>query len=140
MRATMQARFWRTVEQRGSDECWLWTGRAAVARGARYGTLVVEGRRRQAHRVAALLAGIIESLDVDLDVHHTCENKLCCNPAHLEPLPHREHMARHRLSECKRGHPFDAANTKITRNGKRRCRACGRDFARAKRRRVLSEP
>jgi hypothetical protein len=38
------------------------------------------------------------------ELHHTCEHPWCCNPAHVEPLTHREHLKKHRSRYCKRGH------------------------------------
>ena len=30
-----------------------------------------------------------------MEVHHTCNNRACCNPKHIEVLIHAEHMALH---------------------------------------------
>jgi len=60
----------------GDDDCWPWTG--SVDTGG-YGTTPVPGFRI-AHRLAAYVTGMA----VDgKDVLHTCDNKRCCNPAHL---------------------------------------------------------
>lgn len=37
---------------------------------------------------------------------------------------------RPRLANCRRGHPFDEANTAVLPTGERRCRACSRDRSR----------
>ena len=70
----------RFVEVRGEDDCWPWRG----CRGGslRYGQVRRGPSTRYAHRVAyALHHGVDErSLDV---VMHTCDNPVCCNPAHL---------------------------------------------------------
>jgi hypothetical protein len=39
-----------------------------------------------AHRRAYELHHKVD-LDVSLDVHHTCNNKSCCNPKHLKSVP-----------------------------------------------------
>ena len=74
-------RFWSKVERRGRDECWPWT-----AGTDRYGygkfAVNINGKRRYlpAHRVVYLLEyGALPFFDV----LHTCDNPLCCNPAHL---------------------------------------------------------
>mgnify|MGYP001550307413 CR=1 FL=1 len=85
-RAPLAERFWRYVDRRGADECWLWVGQS---RNVGYGYIGVGGRaggKILSHRAAWLLAnGPIP----DGDGHHgtvlmhTCDNRLCCNPAHL---------------------------------------------------------
>ena len=74
----MKDRFWAKVNAVG-DGCWEW--QAALNNG--YGWFNVDGRIRNAHRVAALLSGKIDSLDSELHVLHKCDNPKCCNPDHL---------------------------------------------------------
>lgn len=79
-------RFWAKVERRGPDECWLWTG---APDGEGYGQFRHEGRLLKSHRVAFMLAkGPIPTLPGVLGrcgafICHTCDVRLCCNPAHL---------------------------------------------------------
>ncbi len=62
------------------------------------------------------------------------------NPAHLEPVTNRENVLRGETvaaaaaakTHCIRGHPFDAANTRIRTDGARECRTCRRDYDRLK--------
>lgn len=64
--------------------CWNWTG-ALSKRG--YGRVRVLGRLRLPHRVVALAAGLVDSLDVrrpDQNILHSCDNGRCCNPDHME--------------------------------------------------------
>lgn len=113
--------------------CWLWTG---PIRGRGYAAL---GRNRYLTRE---LLGISSR---DLVACHRCDTPSCVNPDHLfvgtrldnaadmvkkgrwvygekpQSLPKKTH--------CVRGHPFDDANTRLTkaksRNGTgRACRAC----------------
>lgn len=74
----MELRFWSKVNK-VQGKCWEWTG--ALCRG--YGWFYANKRPRYASRVAALLAGKLDSLDSKLHVLHTCDNPKCCNPDHL---------------------------------------------------------
>lgn len=81
------APFGDRVDRRGPDECWPWTG--ATTSG--YGRLSRAGRMVYAHRVAfELSSGPIPS---GLEVCHTCDNPLCCNPTHLWLGTHQQNMA-----------------------------------------------
>jgi hypothetical protein len=77
--------FWSKVHtSAGPNGCWPWT--AAVARG--YGRFVLDRKVRQAHHVAfELLTG--EPFGA-LYLGHTCHNKACVNPAHLERMTKTE--------------------------------------------------
>ena len=111
-----------------STRCWNWTG--AVSAGS-YGSIYYEGRMQKAHRVMWRLerGEIPDGLDLD----HLCRNRLCVNPAHLEPVTRSENlrrsplMDRHsHLTHCLRGHEFTADNTRINRSGHRVCKICMR--------------
>lgn len=56
-----------------------------------YGRLSLAGRDALVHRVVALLCGgVLRSGDV---VMHTCDNRRCCNPAHLRIGSHADNAA-----------------------------------------------
>lgn len=109
--------------------CWEWTG---TRKETGYGRIEVAGRIVHVHRhVYELLVGPVPA---ELEVDHLCRNRPCCNPAHLEPVTHRENTRRARaaVTSCPRGHAYDEANT-YTNRGRRFCRACANERGRAQR-------
>lgn len=80
-------RFWAKVKRGRPDEFWPWT---ACTTGAKslgwYGRFALRRKRYYAHRVAWCAARHwpIEYLTDDHAIMHTCDNPLCCNPAHLQ--------------------------------------------------------
>jgi len=93
MVTTMPDRFWDKVSIHGEQECWPW--RASIdSRG--YGNFRVGDHNERAHRVAYTLTfGAIPEGGGHHGtvVMHTCDNRLCCNPAHLVLGSHADNMA-----------------------------------------------
>ncbi len=66
-------------------------------------------------------------------VHHKCNNRICCNPAHLQALTQRENLllgdtlvaANVAKTHCPAGHEYTEDNTYTYRSG-RQCKACRR--------------
>lgn len=130
------ARFWRKVDQSaGPAGCWLWTGAVNSRTSRGYGVAWAGDRIQLAHRVAYEL--VIGPIPDDADIDHLCRNRLCVNPAHLEPVTHRENVLRGegpsareaRKTHCKNGHEFTPENTYAwpARPWQRQCRRCVRD-------------
>lgn len=128
----LPARFWAKARQDESG-CWLWT--ASTVDG--YGQIKSERRMVKAHRLTYEAANgpIPQGLDVD----HLCRVRHCVNPEHLEAVTHVENIRRgdslttRRSAQeaCKRGHPFDEANTYLWRTS-RICRTCRSEQNRAR--------
>lgn len=72
--------FWELIDQSdGPDACWPWLGER-VANG--YGCTYIKSRRVLAHRMALMLS-MGEPPDGKPQALHSCDNRPCCNPAHL---------------------------------------------------------
>jgi HNH endonuclease len=71
--------------------CWVWQKSLTPTGYPR--VCVNNGPNRRAHRVYfEMHKGPVPS---GCEVHHTCGNRLCVNPEHLEALTGQEHRARH---------------------------------------------
>lgn len=115
----------------GVDACWPWPG-CVGDKG--YGVVFHDGKQRKAHRVAyeRLVGPIPRRLEPD----HTCRNRACFNPQHLDVVTHAVNTLRGDgvgaknavKTECVNGHPFDDENsyTYTRKNGAkmRVCRRC----------------
>lgn len=71
--------FWRQVDRSsGPDACWPWTGYAEKG----YGHFQWGDRTVGAHELAVSFTTGAARPD-GFDTCHSCDNPLCCNPAHL---------------------------------------------------------
>lgn len=74
-------RFWEKVEKGEPNACWPWKASLRGGRpGHRYGAFWHEGRHIGAHRMAFFLT---HGKWPKTDACHTCDNTVCCNPAHV---------------------------------------------------------
>lgn len=78
---------WLLVDRKGPDECWPWKG----TNNNGYGRVMIDGRSYYAHRVIFDLANpgvITKSSPIQRKgpgfLMHLCDNRICCNPAHLK--------------------------------------------------------
>lgn len=103
-----------------------------------YGRIWLQGKALEAHRVSYELH--VGPIPPGMFVCHTCDNRKCCNPAHLflgsvlENNRDAANKQRCRCSEgkynvCKHGHEFTPENTVWVKAGpkrgpQRKCRTC----------------
>lgn len=116
--------FWARVDRKGPDECWLWLGK--MRGDKKYGTVRLQGSTWMVHRIAYHIAvgPVPDGMTLDHVWARGCRSKLCCNPAHLEPVTQSVNVKRHfsrpdRLYPlvCKKaGHPKEF--------GRSNCRKC----------------
>jgi hypothetical protein len=121
----------KVAKPRGEDGCWAWSAYIDPQGYGRF-AVSVEGKKPKidrAHRVAyrQLIGPIPDGLDLD----HLCRNRWCCNPYHIEAVPHRVNVARgdagtieKMRTHCPQGHEYTEENTFREKDGRRRCKIC----------------
>lgn len=107
-----------------------------------YGQVRLDGKMVQVHRYVWELAH--GPIPAGLVIDHQCRNRACCNVDHLRVVTRmvnaKENVIGSALqimaakTHCKRGHPFDEANTRRDpKTNARSCRTCLRERGRQKR-------
>ena len=86
-----EERFWAKVSKDPNHPkgCWLWTG-YTFCEG--YGQFALNGGAKVTHRYSYELANNVTLAKHD-QIHHTCANRGCVNPKHLQHVSARENMA-----------------------------------------------
>lgn len=103
----LEVRFWKKVDVRGEDDCWLWL---AGQDGDGYGAFMSDKGPIRAHRFA--WQSVNGPIPKGHTLHHRCETKLCCNPRHGRSMTRAAHGKLHdspgsywrNQTHCKRGH------------------------------------
>jgi hypothetical protein len=90
-------------------ECLVWR---STTRSNGYGVTTFMGKQTTTHRVMYQLFHNCE-VPTDMEIDHTCNNRACINPDHLEMVSHAENMRRglERRTHCKAGHEWNEENT-----------------------------
>lgn len=116
-------------------DCHLWQG--PLDKDG-YGTFYLRRNNRRAHRVAWFNQH--GEVGDGLVINHTCRNRSCVNPQHLQRVTAAENALKDSSSRayvnsqkthCPRGHAYDGYYlSKITGRTQRTCSACDREKAR----------
>jgi hypothetical protein len=129
MRRSISERLLAKIKIEG--DCWLWTG----SQWHGYGQIRISRKWRKAYRVS--YEEFIGPVPAGLELDHVCRRPECINPAHLEPVTHRENILRGsapaalqaRKTHCVNGHPLSGENLRLE-GRHRRCRICAIERAR----------
>lgn len=96
--AVTAVNFWNRVKKGSDDECWPWIGPVSKSyKGSDpYGRIDIFGFKGvYVHRIAYWLANggqFTLRKKGDCLVRHSCDNSICCNPAHLLVGTHADNM------------------------------------------------
>jgi ribosomal protein S14 len=119
-------RFLTRFEIDPDTECWVW--QRGKSKG--HGRFRPHERTMQAHVWS--YEYFVGPVPAGKELDHTCENRPCVNPDHLEPVTSRENTLRSsiapaavnaRKTHCPKGHTYSGTNNK----GLRICRTCMRE-------------
>ena len=133
---TEAQRFWARVGRGHPMDCWEWAGKT-TPNGYGWASHFGGGKGMLAHRAAFLVSG--GRLIAGLVIMHRCDNRLCCNPAHLSQGTYaeniRDSVAKGRFTKnrprgsryrthCGRGHEMSGRNVYTYVYAFRNSRAC----------------
>lgn len=130
---SMFNRFWEKVDERSEDDCWAFSD----LNHAGYGRLWF---RSPSSQQACVLAHVfsyeihVGPVPEGLELDHTCRNRACVNPTHLEPVTHAENMRRgqapsmllRHANRCAQGHDLSEPDNYFFYRGVKNCKVCNR--------------
>lgn len=128
------SRVFAKITINSNNGCWVWNG--STTSGG-YGNVRINKKLYRTHRLMyKLFVGEIpngKGRNIPV-LDHLCNNRLCCNPTHLQLISDRDNILKgngatakkHRQVYCKNGHILPPPK-----NGHRRCTICHKMWNRA---------
>jgi hypothetical protein len=106
----MGDRFWSKIDKKGKNECWNWIASTSTPG---YGQFYSNGKMVGAHAFA--YGRVKGKVPIGLEIRHSCDNRRCCNPAHMKVGTRKENASDR--EERNRGNHFSGeahGRSKIT--------------------------
>lgn len=131
--SALRQRFMANVEGSSKNACWYWAG---AKNKSGYGVFGIQSKAWLAHRVSYFIFRGEPPQDKHVD--HTCVNRWCVNPFHLQVVTHAENasLAKRRrdavITHCPNGHELTEDNLvkHMFKSGTRKCRICFNEYDR----------
>jgi hypothetical protein len=127
----------KKVQYDDATQCWNWTGLLNKDGYGQSGYSLGNSKWKSctAYKLAYRL--LVGEVPQGLQLDHTCRNRLCINPDHLEPVTGKVNTNRGRRSNaekthCKHGHEYTDANTGYHDGNRRYCLECAKQRMRTK--------
>jgi hypothetical protein len=128
----VMTRFWSKVDKNGAGGCWLWLGYLHRGYGEFWDSTNATKNRAHVFAYRKLVGPVPYGMVLD----HTCRNRSCVNPEHLELVSFQDNLLRgngqpainSRKTHCVHGHEFTPENTYVAGACGRSCKTCRRDF------------
>jgi hypothetical protein len=111
--------------------CWEWT---ATKVNTGYGFITFSRKGWLVHRLTYLW--VKGEIPDGFTIDHTCRNRACCNPDHLEAVTLQVNILRAKrgqldvdLNACRNGHALADPNSYYARrDGRRQCKKCSAGY------------
>lgn len=81
------------VKINSNTGCWEWQGpTSGSGRGGGYGRMSLDGQTVAVHIV--MFTNFFGFIPGKKQIDHKCNNRICCNPDHLEMVTHKQNQKR----------------------------------------------
>ncbi len=92
-RKTIFEKIMSRVKINSDSGCWEWQGpTSGTGRGGGYGRMSLDGQTVAVHIV--MFCNFFGFIPGKKQIDHKCNNRICCNPDHLEMVTHLQNQKR----------------------------------------------